>query len=233
MRPPIYRPKGAALEYGEWALNIYEGCPHRCPYCYVPLVLHKDRETFHANVSPRPGIVEETRKQLERTGMTGETIHLCFTCDPFPSHYDCTPTLDIIRLLKEHGNHVQILTKGDGNCALDLLDKEDWYGITVDETRAVFTRASPAHSTFRRALSLGIKTWISFEPVLYPETVLLEIESAAKLGVDRVKIGKLNYGKPPNPINWAAFGREAEALCQELGLDYYIKSSLRKEMEKT
>ena len=25
---------------------------------------------------------------------------------------------------------------------------------------------------------------------------------------------------------------EAEALCKEIGLDYYIKDSLRKEMEK-
>lgn len=26
-------------------------------------------------------------------------------------------------------------------------------------------------------------------------------------------------------------GKEAEALCQTLGLDYYIKDSLRKEMD--
>lgn len=29
------------------------------------------------------------------------------------------------------------------------------------------------------------------------------------------------------------FGREAEALCKSLGLDYYIKDSLRAEMGKT
>lgn len=46
-----------------------------------------------------------------------------------------------------------------------------------------------------------------------------------------MKIGKLNYH--PSDINWAQFGREAEALCQEMGLDYYIKDSLRAEMEKT
>ena len=46
--------------------------------------------------------------------------------------------------------------------------------------------------------------------------------------VDRVKIGKLNYH--PSAINWKEFGHEAEALCQTLGLDYYIKDSLRKEI---
>ena len=41
---------------------------------------------------------------------------------------------------------------------------------------------------------------------------------------------KHNYH--PSDINWAQFGREAEALCKGLGLDYYIKESLRAEMEK-
>ena len=48
--------------------------------------------------------------------------------------------------------------------------------------------------------------------------------------IDRVKIGKLNYH--PSDINWAQFGRDAEALCREMGLDYYIKDSLRAEMDK-
>ncbi len=61
---PIYEPKGAAKEYGDYALNIYTGCPHRCPYCYVPGVLRRDRETFHSVVEPRAGIVEKTRRQL-------------------------------------------------------------------------------------------------------------------------------------------------------------------------
>ena len=49
-------------------------------------------------------------------------------------------------------------------------------------------------------------------------------------GVDKIKIGKLNYH--PSPANWHNFGHEAERLCKELGIDYYIKDSLRAEMEK-
>ena len=30
MSGPIYEPRGAAKEYGDYALNIYTGCPHRC-----------------------------------------------------------------------------------------------------------------------------------------------------------------------------------------------------------
>ena len=41
---------------------------------------------------------------------------------------------------------------------------------------------------------------------------------------------KLNYY--PSEIDWKKFGEEAEYLCKQLGLDYYIKDSLRKEMNK-
>ena len=52
---PIYKPKGKAAEYGEYALNIYTGCPHGCYYCYSPNVLRKDRNVFHSEVEPRKG----------------------------------------------------------------------------------------------------------------------------------------------------------------------------------
>lgn len=231
IKNPIYEPKGAAREYGELALNIYTGCPHRCFYCYAPQVLHCDREAFHSHVEPRPGIVDAVREQLERTGMTGKTVHLCFACDPFPWGYDCTPTLDIIRLLKEHGNHVQILTKGDGSPCVDLLDENDWYGVTLDGSEEPVVSRMRTDVLRKVKLYRGTRTWISFEPVLDPEMVLLKI-NRFKRYLDRVAIGKLNYHQPPEPIDWGAFGREAEELCQRIGMDYYIKSSLRKEMER-
>ena len=79
----------------------------------------------------------------------------------------------------------------------------------------------------------GISTWLSFEPVLYADGVLSAIENIHKFyHADKIKIGKLNYCQPPKPIDWGAFGRKAEELCQRIGMDYYIKSSLRKEMER-
>ena len=89
---PIYEPKGKAKEYGDYAINIYTGCPHRCYYCFAPNVLHTQKEKFHTCVEPRKNIVEEVRKQIERENITGKLIHLCFTCDPYPTGYDSTPT---------------------------------------------------------------------------------------------------------------------------------------------
>ena len=233
---PIYTPKGAAKEYGDYALNIYTGCPHRCYYCFAPSVLHRDREAFHTHIEARPNIVEETRRQIERERITDKLIHLCFACDPYPTGYDSTATREIIKLLKETGNHVQILTKGDGRRDFDLLDRDDWFGVTIscntDEAKTAEPKACNPRLRLKELLeakSAGIKTWVSFEPVLVTYEVLHCITEYADL-FDKVKIGKLNYC--PSGVNWRVFGHEVEELCKSLGIDYYIKDSLRKEMQK-
>lgn len=239
MKPPIYEPKGKAKEYGDLALNIYTGCPHRCYYCFAPGVLHKEREAFHSHVEPRPGIVEEVRKQLEKEQITGKLVHLCFTCDPYPTGCDSTATREIIQLLKEHGNHVQILTKGDGSRDFDLLDENDRYGITYagyppsyfvpPESEPHSTPVADRLAALQRAHRLGIKTWISMEPVLYARDALHFLAMHVDY-VDHYKIGKLNY--QPSDIDWPRFGVAAELICKENGYSYYIKDSLRAEMER-
>ena len=225
---PLYIPKGKAKEYGDYAVNIYTGCPHRCYYCFAPSVLRKARGDFHSNVQPRTGIVDALKTQLAREGVRDKLIHLCFTCDPYPTGYDTSATREIIKVIKESGNHVQILTKGDGSRDFDLLDENDWYGVTYDGERT-----GPYPPQFRwadiaSAHAMGIKTWVSFEPVLDSKEILRWIRMYHSI-FDKVKIGKLNYW--PSDIDWKKFGNEAEKLCIDLGLDYYIKDSLRKEME--
>lgn len=234
MNKPIYEPKGKAKEYGDYAINIYTGCPHRCYYCFAPGVLHRDKETFHNHVEPRPSIIEAVKKQLDKEQITGKLIHLCFTCDPYPTGYDSTATREIIKLLKEAGNHVQILTKGDGSRDFDLLDENDWYGITISSNTNIASVAelgaiSPGNrmDVLEEAHRRGIKTWVSFEPVLEPDAVLSVIAGYFDL-FDKVKVGKLNYW--PSDIDWATFGKIAENVCKETGVDYYIKDSLRAEM---
>lgn len=226
---PIYEPKGKAKEYGDYALNIYTGCPHRCFYCFAPNVLHKNREQFHSVIEPRKDIVEATARQLEREGITGKLIHLCFTCDPYPEGYDTSATREIIRAIKQSGNNVQILTKGDGTRDFDLLDNNDWYGVTLDGEDNANCPEAVRLATICKAHDKGIKTWASFEPVVSAPEVLKYISDCHDI-FDKVKIGKLNYHK--SDIDWADFGRRAENLCQSLGIDYYIKESLRAEMNK-
>ena len=223
---PIYVPKGKAKEYGDYAINIYTGCPHECYYCFAPNVLHKVREDFHKCVEPRKNIVEEVKKQIEREKITGKLIHLCFTCDPYPVGYDTTPTREIIKVIKESGNNVQILTKGNGSRDFDLLDENDWYGITLDGMDCKAPKIERI-SSLAEAYSKGINTWVSFEPVTNERKFFIELHCVAPF-VDKVKIGKLNYH--PSDINWGAFGREAEKWLKTRRKKYYIKDSLRAEM---
>ena len=71
---PIYEPKGKAKEYGDYAINIYTGCPHWCYYCFAPNVLHKQKEQFHSCVEPRKDIIKEVQKQVEREKITDKPL---------------------------------------------------------------------------------------------------------------------------------------------------------------
>ena len=78
------------------------------------------------------------------------------------------------------------------------------------------------------AKASGITTWLSCEPVIVPADIIRAINHFEF--VDMFRIGKLNHRK--SCIDWASFGRKAEALCLEYGRNYYIKEDLRREMEE-
>ena len=232
----IYEPKGKAKEYGELALNIYTGCTHGCTYCYAPSVLRRDKADFTANVQPRANILEETKKRLSKGDVKDKEIFLCFTCDPFPMGIDNTPTFEIIRLIKESGNHVAILTKGYPDQKLfDMLDSNDRYGVTIScgNNRGYIEepKASPVLTRLSKlveAKNSGINTFVSCEPVIDTDFIYFLIEDANY--IDEFRIGKMNYH--PSNINWKEFGETCEYLCKTHNRKYLIKEGLRAEMEK-
>lgn len=233
---PIYPPRTRAREYGDLAVTIYMGCPHGCTYCYAPAVLRKKPTAFHAQALPRPGIVEAVQKQLASSSWQGKKIMLCFMCDPYPIGCDTSATREVIRAIKESGNHVQILTKGDEAAQrdFDLLDSNDSFGVTWSGADFVgHAEPNAAHHKTRHQNIViakevyGLHTWLSCEPVLDPVSVYAAIQTFDC--VDMFRIGKLNHRK--SEIDWAAFGHKAEALCLEYGRNYYIKEDLRKAME--
>lgn len=247
MTGPIYEPKGKAKEYADYALNIYKGCPHGCPTCFAPLVLRKDRRKFHKDTGPRNNIVEDTRKQLaewRQQGIKDRLIELCFTCDPFPYGQDLTPTFEIIEAIHESGNHVKLLTKNysvQSDSKLkeffrlaSMLGEGDWFGCSFDGTRGIYEDVLACRRelvTVMRYMHERTNTWVSFEPVIVEDEVLSMMSALARNGtVDEFKIGKLNYFK--SDIDWKEFGQKAEEVCTTYNQNYYIKESLRKEMEQ-
>jgi DNA repair photolyase len=233
---PIYTPKGRAGEYADLAINIYDSCNHNCWYCFAKKNFNRwnPNKTFGADVRPREGIVEATKRQLSGGKYKGKKIMLCFTCDPYPSLVDTTATREVIMAIKDAGAHVQILTKGGDRARrdFDLLDSEDSFGITISgEEEKLAALQTERIKTLADVSKLGVKTWVSFEPVIYPVNVLDHIRTIPSI-VNKetlLKIGKLNHYK--SETNWLKFGVEAEQICKRRGWNYYIKEDLRAEME--
>jgi DNA repair photolyase len=190
---------------------------------------------------------DRDKARLERlVKLTGKSVFLCFTCDPFPAEVSHESTYQIIELLKEYGNSVQILTKNfpdDMARLCHLLDKHDRYGITYTEDTLDATRLEPnAAGAAKRYLKMsiikyntGCQTFVSCEPVVDADAVYGMIKYGDE--IDQFRIGKLNYASllPPDlrpNIDWGDFGRKAERLCKEYGRGYLIKEDLRREMGK-
>jgi hypothetical protein len=72
--------------------------------------------------------------------------------------------------------------------------------------------------------ALGIKTWVSIEPVLDPEQSLACIRQSLAV-TDHFKIGVLNHTK--NETNWPKFLADSVNTLRAAGKLFYIKHDLR------
>lgn len=234
----IYKPKGPAREYSEWAANPYTGCGHGCRYCYVPeMPWAMSRETFNRGATPKPGWIDALAKEAAKLQAKGQTcqVMLSFTGDPYcPADATYHLTRDTITTLQAYGLSFVTLSKG-GSRALTNLDL---YRPGLDAYAATLTLLDPAASlrvepgaalpddrlrTLRTFHDAGVTTWASLEPVLDPD-VSLELIRRSYAFVDLFKIGKLNYTS--SKIDLYRFTSQAVSLLNDLGSRYLIKESL-------
>jgi DNA repair photolyase len=247
----IYEPKGRAREYAALAVNLYTGCTHGCLYCYAPSALRRTRESFHANVAPRKGILEALAKDADKLAArlaVDQTecpeILLCFTGDPYPAKVDTSTTREALQILGEAGLKASVLTKG-GTRAMRDFDLLAQYGFsfgtslvcaTVDRLKESRPYWEPGAAPFahreyaiREAHSMRIRTWVSLEPVIFPEQSL-EMIRKHRPYVDHWKVGKINHHKELEAaVDWPKFLVDVLGLFRELEItDYYIKDDLRR-----
>ena len=242
----LYKPKGPAKEYADdpimrtegWAANLYHGCLHGCEYCYVPDIRfwrckgEQRRELFHASTSPRKDVLHKLELDLKKCKGMPEPVFLSFTSDiyqPFEnSEQDITR--DALLLFEKYDINVTILTKGGMRAVrdFDIMVRNRWkFGVTIAgvSSSGYTTSREPnaAAEKFRmdsikKAHSMGIYTWVSMEPVLFPEYALQYIDQLQEY-VDFWKVGKLNHGKALGPAyedmeaytDWADFLSRVEA----------------------
>ncbi len=238
--PIIYEPKGKAREYAPLALNLYRGCAHGCKYCYAPRVLKADRIDFHspALVRPRP-ILRDLEREAAKLAGDEREILLSFTSDPYqPIETDIGITRAALKILMSNNLTVTILTKG-GSWGLtrdvELLTRNpaNAWSVTLTFDDPLPSRAWEPYAalpnnrieSLRLAKRAGLKTWVSFEPVIDPEAVYRLLDRTHEF-VDLYKVGKLNYHPLADQIDWRRFRGEIEERLTKLGKPYYLKKGL-------
>jgi DNA repair photolyase len=238
----IYQPAGRAKEYSPWAANLYRGCGHHCVYCYAPKALQMERAEFDVP-KPRAGIIKKLLKdciELRKHDLHYKVL-LCFSCDPYQQINDQYQlTRQAIEILHFYGQNVIILTKGGYRASNDipLLIPGDEFAVTLtclhlQDSLAWEPKAAPPAErifTLKEAHERGIYTWISLEPVLYPQDSLNIIELTHTF-VDKYKLGTLNYHPRAATINWKTYGTDAVKLLESLKKDYYIKDDLKEKLK--
>ena len=235
----IYEPRGRAGEYAPLAVNLYRGCGHGCIYCYAPKTTFVDRQEF-MKASPRQGLITKLEKDASQVALNGHkgNVLLCFVTDPYqPIDITYQLTCQTIEILHRNGFGVIILTKGGKRAErdFDLLRPGDEFATTLtflDEQKSLQWEPKAALpmeriEVLRKAHELGIKTWVSLEPVIEPAESI-EIIRQTHAFVDLFKVGKLNYHPRADEIDWYEFARDCKATLKQYGCQYYIKKDLRR-----
>lgn len=234
----IYEPAGRAREYSPLALNYFKGCDHGCLYCYVPNMLGR----FNSNYEHSEVINPTDFKQLEQSARKfqgcNKQILLSFTGDPY-CNAENGETSKVLEILNFYQHKVAILTKNPEKALKDIKvfklfgdrfkigstltldnenDSKEWEkGASMPEMRI---------EALKEFAKQGIKTWASFEPVIYPNQSLNLLEKVS-LFIDHVKIGKINnYKGIDKQIDWPAFIFDSVRICRENDVKFYIKKDL-------
>lgn len=234
----IYVPQGRAREYSPLALNFFKGCTHNCLYCYVPSMFKRFNKSYiHAECSANVDFVELENSAKKFQGCDKQIL-LSFTGDAYCGISQSTTT-KVLEILLKYNHKVAILTKGGKRCLQDLeLFKK--FGdrikvgatLTLDNDEDSLKWESGAALPSERIETLkilhenGIKTWVSFEPVVIPRQTINLLKKVSF--VDHVKIGKLNnYQGLDKTIDWGKFLFDAVRVCRENNIKFYIKKDLQ------
>lgn len=234
----IYEPAGRAREYSPLALNFHKGCTHNCLYCYVPKMLGRFDTSYKHEDCVVSVNFDELEKSAKKFQGCDKQILLSFTGDPYCG-VDKKATRRVLEILNHYNHKVAILTKGGSRCLNDI-DIFKSYGdrikvgatLTFDNDNDSLKWESGASlpqdriDTLRVLKENGIKTWVSFEPVIIPEQSINLLKSVANI-VDHVKIGKINnYKGIDKGIDWGRFIFDAVRVCRDHNLKFYIKKDL-------
>lgn len=200
------------VEYGDYTLNHVQGCAHGCKYpCYAMQMAKRFGKVKSYEEWCEPKLAKNTLeildKEIPKLKDKIQSVHLCFTTDPFMCGYDEVSKMSIKIIQKLNVNDIKcsVLTKGILPIELSQLSAENEYGITLVSLNEEFrNRFEPNSANFQariqalRALhDAGCYTWVSIEPYPTPNLInqdLGEILDAIDF-VDKIIFGRMHYNK--------------------------------------
>ncbi|MGL4173444.1 MAG: Rv2578c family radical SAM protein [Actinomycetota bacterium] len=113
----LNRVTGRTPGHGEWTINPYRGCTHRCVYCFARqshTYLDFDAgDDFDREIVVKVNVVEVLRHELRRPSWVRAPVALGTNTDPYQraeGRYELMP--GIIEALTRAGTPLSILTKG-------------------------------------------------------------------------------------------------------------------------
>jgi len=237
----IYTPRGRAREYSPLALNIYNGCDHGCIYCYIPKIYHIDRNNYINSINPKTQVLQKIEKDAKKLQYCNEQVLLSFAGDPYnKTDQDLRITREALKILLEYNIPVSILTKGGERCLRDLdlfKDFKDHIKVgasltfIIDEDSIKYEPGAALPNdrleTLKTLHDNGIKTWISFEPVIKPQQTINLLDISLDF-VDEYRIGKINhYPELEKQIYWPKFLIQALEILRMENKQIYVKKDLR------
>lgn len=243
------------VEYGDYTINHVQGCSHGCLYpCYAFMMARRFGKVKDYNEWIKPVIVDNAiellKKELPKFKDKINSVHLCFTTDPFMYKYDDISNLsiEILKLVNSYNIPCTALTKGILPKELANLSKDNSYGITLISLNEEFRKKmEPGSAPYNdRIASLkylhdnGCKTWVSIEPYPTPNFIeqdfdeILEAVSFA----DKIIFGRLHYNKKVSEYKdykkyYNELAYKVIDFCERNNIEYHIKNkTITEEKEK-
>lgn len=233
------------VEYGDYTMNHVQGCSHGCLYpCYAFLLKKRFGQIKCYEQWIEPVLVSNTLelldKEIPRMKDKIQSVHLCFTTDPFMYGYPEISDMSIaaIRKLNAAGIKCTALTKGILPISLAELSRENEYGITLvslnEEYRAKMEPGAAPYAERLAALralhDAGCRTWVSMEPYPTPNLIeqnLHDLLEAVSF-VDKIIFGRTNYSTEVSSYKdhkayYNELAAEVISFCEERGIQYHIK----------
>jgi len=254
----IYVPRGRAAEYAPLSISgPYVCCGHGCIYCFNLEIRGMCADEFSKSAKPKPDFLKKFEKDCAELAAAKDQreILISFSTDPYqPLDYELQLTRKAIEILIRHGLHFTILTKAGGPRStrdFDLMAEHPElcrYGTTLVfdnlKDKGIWEPGA-AHTperieALREAKKRGIRTWVSFEPVVFPDQTINLIRQTLGF-VDEYRIGKFNHAnipdveevirktgyRYPTDDEWRIFVQRAEALLRHHNQKFIFKKDLQ------